>query len=292
VASGKWQVASGKWQNFLQIQWLVKNNMPHFAKKTSTCHPALVAGSGAKITAIACSPRSRNKCGMTAGFTLIELSIVLVIIGLLVGGILVGRDLIKAAEIRSQISQFQQIETAHNTFKQKYNCMAGDCPQTSALFPQITGLDGNGNGQVECWYGGATVDECRSYFYSFVLAGLMAGSQTYIDSYAKEYYKGKMRDNSTIYVNYTDIYERMSNQSAVFVHLIITNSPAANGAVITSEDAYQIDVKIDDGKAGSGKVYGINGGKNPPTTYLPCIASGEYDLTKKGINCEIMYKVE
>lgn len=54
-----------------------------------------------------------------AAFTLIELSIVLVIIGLLVGGVLVGRDLIKSAEIRSQISQLQQYQAAINTFKAK-----------------------------------------------------------------------------------------------------------------------------------------------------------------------------
>lgn len=43
-----------------------------------------------------------------SGFTLIELSIVLVIIGLIVGGVLVGRDLIKAAEVRAQVSQIEK----------------------------------------------------------------------------------------------------------------------------------------------------------------------------------------
>jgi prepilin-type N-terminal cleavage/methylation domain-containing protein len=67
-----------------------------------------------------------------SGFTLIEMSIVLVIIGLIVGGILVGQDLIQAAVIRSQISQVEKIETAINTFRSKYNCLPGDCPNASA----------------------------------------------------------------------------------------------------------------------------------------------------------------
>ena len=46
------------------------------------------------------------------GFTLIELAIVLVIIGLIVGGVLVGQDLIKAAEIRASVTQIEQYNTA------------------------------------------------------------------------------------------------------------------------------------------------------------------------------------
>ncbi|MCC7259610.1 MAG: type II secretion system protein, partial [Alphaproteobacteria bacterium] len=41
------------------------------------------------------------------GFTLVELSIVMVIIGLIVGGVLVGQNLIKAAEMRATIQQIE-----------------------------------------------------------------------------------------------------------------------------------------------------------------------------------------
>jgi prepilin-type N-terminal cleavage/methylation domain-containing protein len=61
------------------------------------------------------------------GFTLIELSIVMVIIGLMIGGMLVGRDMIRAAEIRATLRQIERIETAMNTFKAKYKCLPGDC---------------------------------------------------------------------------------------------------------------------------------------------------------------------
>ena len=60
------------------------------------------------------------------GFTLIELSIVLVIIGLIAGGVLIGRDLINAAAIRAQISQIEKIQTAVNTFRGKFNALPGD----------------------------------------------------------------------------------------------------------------------------------------------------------------------
>lgn len=73
----------------------------------------------------------RFKDGQT-GFTLIELSIVLVIVGLIVGGVLVGRDLISAAEVRAQISQIEKYNTAVNTFRGKFNAIPGDMSAATA----------------------------------------------------------------------------------------------------------------------------------------------------------------
>ncbi len=89
-----------------------------------------------------------------SGFTLVELSVVLVIIGLLVGGILVGRDLIRTSEIRAQITQIEEIKTAANTFKLKYNELPGDISSTNASsfgFAARNGTRGwgDGNGILE-----------------------------------------------------------------------------------------------------------------------------------------------
>jgi prepilin-type N-terminal cleavage/methylation domain-containing protein len=82
-----------------------------------------------------------------SGFTLIELSIVLVIIGLLAGGVLVGRDLIKAAEIRSAVSSIEEFEAAKNTFRLKYSCLPGDCANGAQYgFVARTNVRGCGNG--------------------------------------------------------------------------------------------------------------------------------------------------
>ena len=60
------------------------------------------------------------------GFTLVELSIVLVVIGLLIGGILVGQSLVESAKINSVIKQFQQIDIAIGNFQGKYKAWPGD----------------------------------------------------------------------------------------------------------------------------------------------------------------------
>lgn len=71
-------------------------------------------------------------CQHNLGFSLVELSIVLVIIGLIVGGVLVGQDMIRAAEIRSTIAQVEKYNTAVNTFRDKYANIPGDMLSTDA----------------------------------------------------------------------------------------------------------------------------------------------------------------
>lgn len=76
---------------------------------------------------------SSSKSATKLGFTLIELSIVLVIIGLIVGGVLVGQDLIHAAGVRAQITQIERYNRAVNTFRGKYNGQfPGDMNSTTA----------------------------------------------------------------------------------------------------------------------------------------------------------------
>jgi prepilin-type N-terminal cleavage/methylation domain-containing protein len=90
----------------------------------------------------------------STGFTLIELSIVLVIIGLIVGGVLAGQDLIRAAGERAQIAQIEKYNTAVNTFYGKYGALPGDLnAQVATLFGftprgQYAG-EGDGNGLIE-----------------------------------------------------------------------------------------------------------------------------------------------
>jgi prepilin-type N-terminal cleavage/methylation domain-containing protein len=86
---------------------------------------------------------------LRSGFTLIELSIVLVIIGLIAGGILISKDLIEAARIRQQISQLQQYSTAVNTFRLKYSGIPGDLAGNKAQqfgFTSRSGAQAHGDG--------------------------------------------------------------------------------------------------------------------------------------------------
>lgn len=97
----------------------------------------------------------------TKGFTLIELSIGLVIVGAMIGGILVARDMIRASQVRSQTAQIDQLITAANSFKLKYGYLPGDIPYDRAEklgFPGHTAsLRSMGNGIIEGYWGGSYV---------------------------------------------------------------------------------------------------------------------------------------
>jgi prepilin-type N-terminal cleavage/methylation domain-containing protein len=82
-----------------------------------------------------------------SGFTLIEIAIVLVIIGLLLGGILKGQELITSARVRNIIAQIDGTKAAFYGFQDRYRSLPGDF---SAATTQISGAtqDGDGNGQI------------------------------------------------------------------------------------------------------------------------------------------------
>ncbi|MBA4274332.1 MAG: hypothetical protein C0436_01625 [Alphaproteobacteria bacterium] len=82
---------------------------------------------------------------MTRGFSLVELSIVLVILGLLTGGILAGQSLIKAAELRAVTTEHQKYKTAIYSFRDKYMALPGDMPNATRFWGIADGADGVGS---------------------------------------------------------------------------------------------------------------------------------------------------
>lgn len=81
------------------------------------------------------------------GFTLVEIAIVMVIIGLLIGGVLKGQSMIQNAKVKRVVKQADELRAGVMTFYDKYASYPGD--ENSNAFPPDDGQNGDGDGQIE-----------------------------------------------------------------------------------------------------------------------------------------------
>ena len=84
-----------------------------------------------------------------SGFTLVEIAIVLVIIGLLLGGVLKGQELINSAKVKNMASDFRNLQVMIYGYQDKYKKMPGDDNAAVLRFNLAAGHEGNGNGVIQ-----------------------------------------------------------------------------------------------------------------------------------------------
>ena len=112
------------------------------------------------------------------GFTLVEIAIVLVIIGLLLGGVLKGQELITSARVRNLISQQDGVKAAYFGFLDRFRSLPGDYSLATTNIAGA-GTNGNGNGQIQDVLSGGTVDEHIAVWEHLSRAGFINGTYTY-----------------------------------------------------------------------------------------------------------------
>lgn len=224
----------------------------------------------------------------TWGFTLLEISIVLVIIGLVMGGILAGKILIHSAEIRALVAQPAQLDTAINTFQEKYNCLPGDCRnardygfkgqygELDTNYSNGLPTDVNGNGDGKIYWGvqfpnGDGANESQNLAFQLNGAGLVKTEKfdmgggwltTLIPMEGK--FSGAMGERAVWTVEYmlpgvTDSSGPASVTKKGNFYWGNGLYKAAEGAfgtqgVLIPADAFAVDQKIDDGLPRSGKI--------------------------------------
>ncbi len=110
------------------------------------------------------------------GFTLVEIAIVLVIIGLLLGGILKGQEMITQAKIKNVINDFNGLSAAVNSYRDRYRMLPGDDNGADARWG-TSGLQGNGNGVIGGKYNSSTAnEESRLFWQHLRQAGFVPGA--------------------------------------------------------------------------------------------------------------------
>jgi prepilin-type N-terminal cleavage/methylation domain-containing protein len=133
---------------------------------------------------------------MRHGFSLVELSIVLVILGLLTGGILTGKSLIRASELRGVTTEYQRYITATRTFRDRYFALPGDLRDATRFWSRMNGnadcvtnssapivtstgvCDGDGNSVLDVATAAGAAGERHQYWRHLAQAGLIEGTYT------------------------------------------------------------------------------------------------------------------
>lgn len=239
-----------------------------------------------------------------SGFTLVELAIVLVIIGLIIGGVLTGADLIKAATVRSVVTDVEKINSAATTFRNKYNGLPGDLLNTKATDFTLNAAtnDGNRNGAAGKGDGNGIIEACAAsanglgcetalFWKDLSFASLIAGQyNTYtsaagapaVGTLATYVPKTKLRDTALITVynaagrNYLAIGSGSNAAAAVGAAGAITYNTDSASAAVTPLEARNIDDKVDDGAALTGTMTANAAVASPtdPTSLAAAVASG------------------
>lgn len=260
------------------------------------------------------------------GFTLVELSIVLVIIGLLAGGILAGRDLIHAAEIQKQIRQVQEYQLAFNTFLLKYKCIPGDCPNATEYFGNNDPgghpiYDGDGNGLIDTELAKPfDPDDDNRWSQSYEMNGVFQQlSLASFISFRPERPSGIRvgRDLPVVVLNNKASF--FISASYNFIGLSaegvqgatpdeLTSHKKGNNAMymlacdvgnhdeigywndscatFLAHDMYLIDLKVDDGKALSGNLLGFGGDDYFGGGNLDCLVNEQYKPINTTTECQ------
>jgi prepilin-type N-terminal cleavage/methylation domain-containing protein len=203
-----------------------------------------------------------RKSSTETGFTLVEIAIVLVIIGLLLGGILKGQEMITQARIKNVVNDFNGITVAVTSYQDRYRFLPGDDPNADTRWTVQAPAKGDGSGVIAGKYN-ATVagttptgaEESNLFWQHLRIAGFVAGSTTGAGS-------GTQPPNAA--------GGMIGVQNAVTsgVGLGFTGLTICS-ANIPDKVAIAVDTQMDDGNSQTGQVRAQLGGSNPDLTSTP-----------------------
>ena len=252
-----------------------------------------------------------------SGFTLIELSIVLVIVGLIIGGVLGGQELVRSAELQNVTKELTQFKVALNTFRLKYNALPGDMADATLYWGKdaanCSGAAGNASTPGTCngdgnnlidHSSGSAADNYRGWQH-LALSGLLPGSYTGIIAGAyprsvpgSNVPASKIPGAGWMIWGIWAPYGFANSQNEPYLYFG-TPGPYlmfTDGGALTPVEALNIDKKIDDGLPAGGNVYGGSGygisgyGSITPNCISSYTVSAAYNLSQPDKLCSLAFK--
>lgn len=252
------------------------------------------------------------------GFSLVELSIVLVILGLLVGGVLSGQALIRAAELRSINADFEKFTVAVRSFQDRYFQLPGDMTNAGLFWTDFGGscpspynsaepkrtCNGDGNGRV----GDVSTFETYRFWQHLTNSGLIEGQYagvvgTAVNGGTTVQFGVNVPGSRISRAGYTiryisqpcggggSSYLGLCGSGANVIFFGSVDAHLTRGPVLKPDEAWSIDRKVDDGKPGFGAVQvpSPNSSFQPNCATSNIQASAEYNVQSNGNDCGLLF---
>ncbi len=220
------------------------------------------------------------------GYSLLELSVVIVMIGILVAGTAAGANLIKSAKLNRQILQFNEVRTVYSTFKTSYKSAPGDMRYAFSYWgtamgctnnyigSDLTGCNGDGDGVMQ---GLGNIMEVILAWRHLFAAGLWNTDVTVpaggngIAKSGLSVPKASLGGATAIYFSSSVHDTTLRTAGILTVNYdslqMGVDSPGATGyptySALSGVDTKNIDTKIDDGKPLTGKFFAFTAANNP-----------------------------
>lgn len=205
-----------------------------------------------------------------SGFTLIELAIVLVIIGLLLGGVLRGQELINSARVKNLTRDFQNIQVFTYGYQDRFHALPGD--DAAAIAHVAATTNGNGNGQIGgAWDSANPADESYLYWQAVRLAGFAPGPTALADAQ----FQPRNTNGGRLGIQSVGAgFNKITGMTGAF---------AICSTGILGRDAVQIDISLDDGETSTGTIRSIaqadsGAAETTANVSLPANASAPYTV--------------
>ena len=230
------------------------------------------------------------------GFTLVEIAIVLVMIGLLLGGILKGQDLVNSARVRNLADMNAGVQAAYYGFIDRYRQAPGDMPAAAAaaaIGDAAITVGGNANGQVDAgdW------DEASALWVHLTRARLLQGNYdggaTSARRYRVETVAPQNAFNGYMLLGQTRDYSTAAGApnaaQPVRLGLVLGNN-------IPVDIARELDLKIDDRRPLTGALrftgtttFSHRGVSEATTLCMTAANANEYDVAGDAQQCNLVY---